>query len=230
MQEYRELLKRTLANRMRLNPHYSLRAFSRDLKVSPSYLSQVLGGTRRLTMKSAPAVFAKLGVSDSEKKWLELQIQKDQARTEHAKKKAEWLIAAEKQVRAAHEIPTEDLERVADWQAVVLLQLLSLKAAPRKNEKEFIVWAAKKMGVQASLVQDHFDSLLKMGLIKVVNKELLPTFATVWSKNGISSHAIRKFHKQMLEKASNAIELQNIEDRFAEHRRCRSCLRSFGRF
>ncbi len=77
----------------------------------------------------------------------------------------------------------------------------------------FVFRAAKKMGVQASLVQDHFDSLLKMGLIKVVNKELLPTFATVWSKNGISSHAIRKFHKQMLEKASNAIELQNIEDR-----------------
>ena len=42
--DYREFLRRELTRRVQRNPAYSLRAFARDIRVSPSTLSEALRG------------------------------------------------------------------------------------------------------------------------------------------------------------------------------------------
>jgi transcriptional regulator with XRE-family HTH domain len=47
--EFRLLLRRELRKRKNANPQYSMRAFARFLGVNPTFLSQVLRGTRSVS-------------------------------------------------------------------------------------------------------------------------------------------------------------------------------------
>jgi plasmid maintenance system antidote protein VapI len=60
-------MKEALSLKQRLNPHYSLRAFARDLEVHPATLSQVFKGNRPLPSKNAKRVVTSLNLSPKEK-------------------------------------------------------------------------------------------------------------------------------------------------------------------
>lgn len=63
MELYARKLKDELVVRSSSNPSYSLRAFARDLKLSPSFLSDVLNGKRNLSDESLQFLSEKLGWS-----------------------------------------------------------------------------------------------------------------------------------------------------------------------
>ena len=63
---YRSILKDELLRRIRQNPRYSLRAFARDLRLSPSRLSEVLSGKQGLSRQAAKAITERLGWRGSE--------------------------------------------------------------------------------------------------------------------------------------------------------------------
>lgn len=64
--DYRALLNEDLAARMKDNPSYSLRAYSRDLELSAGFLSDLLKGKKDLSLRTALEVFAKLGFEGDE--------------------------------------------------------------------------------------------------------------------------------------------------------------------
>lgn len=67
--DYRVLLLDDFTKRSTLNSSYSLRAYARDLKLSPGYLSSVLRGRKNLNLQNYKNVFSKIGFP--EKKDLE---------------------------------------------------------------------------------------------------------------------------------------------------------------
>ncbi len=64
--DYRQRLKLELEQRLSLNPRYSLRAFARDLGISPSRLSHVLKGKFGLSESAGEGIAAKLGLNATE--------------------------------------------------------------------------------------------------------------------------------------------------------------------
>jgi uncharacterized protein (TIGR02147 family) len=66
MLDYREHLSQAFASRTRANPRYSLRAFARDIGLSPSRLSEVMAGKGDLSREKAAVVAAKLKFSKIE--------------------------------------------------------------------------------------------------------------------------------------------------------------------
>lgn len=71
------LLKKELKKRNKLNSAYSLRAFAAHLKISPSLLSEVINGKKRLSEKNAERLLKILGYGKTIK-----SIQKDEAALE----------------------------------------------------------------------------------------------------------------------------------------------------
>ena len=67
--DYREILKNVMNERKAFNPNYSLRAFSRDLGVSPSRLSQVLKGSYGFSPKAAKEIVLKLNFNEEESRY-----------------------------------------------------------------------------------------------------------------------------------------------------------------
>jgi cyanate lyase len=59
-----DILKNIFQERINKNPKYSLRAFARDIGLSPSLLSMVMSGQRQLTAKQAAKISLKLKLSD----------------------------------------------------------------------------------------------------------------------------------------------------------------------
>jgi hypothetical protein len=56
LEELRILLEQELARRQSRNLRYSLRAFARDLQLSPSFLCQILAAKRGFSAKSAERI------------------------------------------------------------------------------------------------------------------------------------------------------------------------------
>src|SRR2546430_13739191 len=54
--DYRRVLRKELESRCRTSPRYSLRAFARDLKISPSRLSEILSGKQGLSRAAARGI------------------------------------------------------------------------------------------------------------------------------------------------------------------------------
>lgn len=66
MSSCRVILQQTLQSKQKKNSRYSLRAFARDLRVSPSFLSEVLNGKYGISRQLARQIAERLGFDAKE--------------------------------------------------------------------------------------------------------------------------------------------------------------------
>ena len=64
---YKDILKQQLIKRQEVNSRYSLRSFAQKLSLSPSKLSEILAGKKRLSFARAEEIAEKLGLTSREK-------------------------------------------------------------------------------------------------------------------------------------------------------------------
>jgi transcriptional regulator with XRE-family HTH domain len=64
---YRDILKNQLQRRQAMNPRYSLRSFAAKLGVSPSKISEVISGKKKLSVDRLEVLAKKLGLSSFER-------------------------------------------------------------------------------------------------------------------------------------------------------------------
>lgn len=84
-------LKNEFIDRQKKNQNYSLRAFSRDLDLSPSFLSDVMNGKKKISIDNALEVSRSLGWS-----WRESQLFLQTAQFDSAKSKRAKLFQKKK--------------------------------------------------------------------------------------------------------------------------------------
>jgi uncharacterized protein (TIGR02147 family) len=210
---YREALNAKLKERMKANPRYSMRAFARDIGLSPSYLSQVLNGSRGLTIKKAPDVFKSLAFSAIDIRLFELEMKKEHSRAEKTKSSIQKQIDTTAQSHTARSIAPERFEMMSGWFAMVLLQLFFLKDAPVKSREKFWKFSAERLQVSESVIRETLSVFLEMGLVQEQEKGYEPLHSTIWTNSKVPSQSIRKFHRQMIEQALAAIEMQSMDER-----------------
>ena len=87
--DYREMLRIELVVRRIRNPKYSLRAFARDCKISPSRFSEVLRMKNNLYLKSGTKIAGYLGLSSQVAKHfmdsIAYELNRSDSRTSHQK-------------------------------------------------------------------------------------------------------------------------------------------------
>ncbi len=187
----RILLERIYSERRLRNPSYSLRAFSRDLEISPATLSQVLSAKRTLSKQSVLKVADRLCLTPSETKEL---LSTSGRRASH---------------KTEREILDDDVFRViSDWYHFAILSL-----ARTKNCRANPAWVGKRLGISAAQARSALLTLEKMKLVEVKGKNLLRTSNPITTTQDIPSSALRKFHKQHLELASQSLEKVPTEKR-----------------
>lgn len=213
MTYYRVALQGALRKRISVNPKYSLRAFARDLGISPSYLSQVLNGTRGLTSKNSVKVFRKLDFTTKESELFDLEIRRERLKTPKNKAKVQKLIKEVIQKSDAHSLSEATFSEMSDWFPMVLLQTLVLKDAPLHSRAKLVKYCAKRLGLPEVVVKQTLDSFERLGLICQTKDGLERLYTTVWIGGSVPSQAIRNFHRQMISRAVAAIETQPVDER-----------------
>lgn len=211
-QDYRFWLKDAFSRRCAANPRYSLRAFARDLGMTAAQLSFVLNYKRNLSVEKAKDVARVIGLSAEQTNLFCAQVGVETARSKVSKEVAsiKLQVASDMNVQE-HSINLDAFRVISDWHHFAILQLMKLEFY-REDSK----WIADSLGINTNEVSLAVERLVRLDLCEWNSKKKRheATEDFVFAPNGVPSDAIRKFHRQCIEKALNAIETQSIEDRF----------------
>ena len=210
--DYRHILHKELTDRCESNPRYSLRAFARDLKLSPSRLSEVLNRKQGLSRQAAEGITKTLGYSDEEAEYFCDLVSLKHARSVKEREEAKlrvFKVDFEKQRDDLYSLQLDSFKIISDWYHLGIMELLKVK-----NFKHDTKWISRRLGVQIIQIELAIERLCRVGLMKIEDGKFLAVQSNGWVPGGIPSSSIRKFHRQVLEKALVAMETQAVEERF----------------
>lgn len=191
---YRSFLTEELSRRIKANPRYSQRAFARDLGLSPGELSEILSEKRMLSHKAARKIAQSLNLNPAETNHLHLLVESRVANTpSHL---------------PPREMSLDMFHLISDWYCMAILNLADVEGfswAPK--------WISEKLGISSTEARVAIDRLKRVGLVQEVKGRLQMNKEHLFTPNGIPSEAIRNYHRQILQLAGQALDLQAPQDR-----------------
>jgi len=194
---YKDILTSELLARKQSNAKFSLRAFARDLSLSPTHLSAIMLGKRNLTQDVAGKIVKKLALSP---------IDKRSFLSSAFPELVELQTNTEIQTRLLRE---DEFSFISEWYHLAIFSL-GLVSANRASPD----WLAKKLGISELQASDGLNRLKRLGLITVHHDgSYKPTGKQFTTTDDIPSSAIRKFHKQNLDLAKQKIDTVPVEKR-----------------
>lgn len=190
-----ELLAAELRRRINKNPQYSLRSFARTLKLSPGALSEVLRGRRDLSLRAALSVAEAIGYSPDQTDHLLKLVQKAKAhRLGHA-------FANRAEPVSRRLLSEQIFTLVSEWYHFAILNLIDCD-----DFKWSAPWLSRRLGISKSQAGSAMDLLIRTGLVGIERGKAKCLNSQVLAESEIPSQAIRHYHRQILEKAIEALE------------------------
>ncbi len=209
---YKNYLNEELERRIRINPKYSQRAFAKHLGLSPGELSEVLRGRRNLSLKSALRVAKALNLNPDETKHLVLSSQAEKVGNPNVAAVVKTLLGTEdhgdSHDSSSRQLTLDLFHLVSDWYCFAIVNLadcIDFRWSP--------TWIAKRLDITRAQAQLALERLERVGLIERHANSLRMAPDFVMSPSGIPSEAIRNYHRQIMQKATEALELQSIHER-----------------
>jgi|GEM_PF-508086 len=203
----REIVRRELLKARARNPHVSLRAFARKLRLAPSALSEILGAERRVTAKMAERILYGLGVQQDEAVPLIKACQSGAQQRRGDKVKGEGPVP----VRAWDEFDVLDshaFELIAEWHHFAIVSLLETQGA-----KDDPTWISQRLSISEKEVRHSLDVLEKLGMLKRTGGRLRPSGNLFKTRSEVADDAIRFSHFQNLDLARRSLENDAVDVR-----------------
>ena len=205
---YVQLFKEEFLRRKEKNSLYSLRAFAQQMELSPAYVSLVFRGKRHFSPAMAVQVAKKLNWSGEKKKYFAGLVQFENAKTEESKESA--LTALQKLENLSqhfNSIDVDSFSAISVWYHNAILSLLTI--AKSKSTTEQI---AKRFKLNPFDAESALRRLQRLGLVKLKAKVWTGIYDYLRVPS-VPSAAIRLYHKQLLSKATDAIDEQDFDER-----------------
>jgi len=202
-----DFLRRELDRRLGGNPRYSMRAFARHLGMSPGELSEVLREKRPISARACQKVARALSLSPAEFKHLLVLATTTGAAAARAGESVPLkttLVTAQ-----AHRLDEDRFRLVSDWWCFAILNLLDLEEV-RWTSAEL----AERFGITVLQAQSTMERLERLGLVRKNGHErAVATNDFVEHLTEVSSEAIRRYHRALLEKAIEALDTHDRDER-----------------
>ena len=191
---YCDYLQSELILRIKKNPQYSQRSFSKMLGVSPGALSEIMSGKRPLTHKNAVKIAIGLGLNKVDTKNFLGFLNDSSEVASHDFKEIQ--------------LSNDSFSIVSNWYCFAILSL-----ADCCDFKWSISYISKRLGVSMIEVKDALEKMTRVGLIKKIRGNLKACEDYVISPDGVTSKAIKSYHHSILNMASVALEQQTVDER-----------------
>jgi uncharacterized protein (TIGR02147 family) len=195
---YRETLLGEFQQRTRQNPAYSLRAFSRDIGVPASNLSNILRSKRGLSLATAKRIAERMGMQGDEKTHFLALVQKEHGRSSGARHQAARTLKDLKQSVGFGELSLERFELLANWIYFAILELTHVRSF-----RPEAAWIAHRLKVERQEIEVALSRLIKLGLLEKIEggglRETVGDIAT--PAINVPSRFIQEHHRQILGKA-----------------------------
>lgn len=205
--QYQDFLLEEFRSRRSRNPHYSLRAFARDLGMPASKLSQNLRGLCGISVAKADKIASRLQMRDDERQLFLALVESQHARSRVARQQAQ---ASLQKIRSEKldELSLETFSTIRDWYHMAILEMTDLKGFRPEPE-----WIAQTLGLPLEIVREAVQRLQALNLLIVDDNGWRQTHVSLELPSGVPSRTIREHHKQILSKAGTAIDQVAIDRR-----------------
>lgn len=206
--DFRDILRRKYVERSSKNPRYSLRAFARDIGLSPSRLSEVMHGKQNLSRRSAFRIAGNIGFRDPEKAYFCSLVAAQESSSPTLKNKALAELQVLRSRLTGYLLKDDIYKLIADWQHAALIAYHAICNKFDQPEK-----IAHYLGTSPEIIHTALTRLVRLGILKKSGKtyELLDTFFQ--TAHEYPSAAVKKSHLQLLELAQRAVTKQRFEER-----------------
>ncbi len=216
-----EYLTTVYAGIRKRNSMFSLRSWSRDLKLPhPAVLSMILNKRRKLNAQLAARISRALisngTMTESDAHYFNLLVLRHNAKTESEQHFYEDLIAPLLPLNKFSTLSLDRFRAVADWHHFAILELTYLK-----NFNPDPKWISLRLGgnVNESQVNDAIERLVRLGLLeRKSNGSLCKTNQTLIVGDNKPDTGLKRHHAQMMERAQEKLVVQPLEQReFLSH-------------
>jgi uncharacterized protein (TIGR02147 family) len=209
--DYRAYLKEELAVRTRKNPKYSLRALATLLGCSHSTLSLVMKGSLNLSLESARKIASRLKLTDAETEYFCLLIQAEKTQDAEVRESILKRVSSlnPKGIKS-HDLTVDIFKQRSKWYYTAIMGMAEL---PNSNITP--VQISKRLGISKIEAEVAIDRLLRLELLEK-NKQgrLVPVRdRMLLQSEATTDQALRNFYREMLQKASEALEVQSSKER-----------------
>ncbi len=189
-------LENLLAEKIKKNPQFSLRAFARLVDVSPAVLSRILSGKRKLTFNLAVRIADALVLGPIERDTLYSFF--TGANSERSEED-----------RHEKELSIDCFNAMKEWYHYGITQLLFIETFQEDPK-----WIARMLAITELEAKLAVDRLIRLEILDR-NEEgrLYRTSTHLSTSTDIASAGIRHFQKQILEKSIESLERDDISER-----------------
>ena len=209
--DYRTYLKATLAERAEKRDGYSLRAFSQKIGVSSSFLSEVLGRKKSLSVEVAFKIAVKLELNDAESQYFCLLTQYEQEEDPQFREEILRRLTALNPHRKPQDLSVDLFKMISDWYHTAILELSYLRGF--RFEAEYI---ADKLGITKNEADLAIERLERLELIEKDEKgKYRKAHSQLLIESKIPNTALKNFHRQILEKAIESLDTQGPRERMS---------------
>ena len=213
IESYQDVLKSELLVRCGTNSSYSLRAYARDLELDPSHLSRVLNNKQSLSLSSARRISEEIFKEPTEQDYFVTLVEYSTAKKSKSKERALERLISLSQRYPRMKIAAETLNVICDWYYFPILEICALPKFDSQPKK-----IASFLGLSMTEAKLAIEKLHKLGLIKEKNGRWRKTQSKMKTSNNQPSEALRKYHKQVLQKAIDSVDEQPLESRYIRAR------------
>ena len=205
---FRDFLKDEFEQRVLRNTKYSLRAFSRDVGISFSRLSEILSSEEGISTATAHKIATGLKMVDAEREYFLQLVLSQHGRTAYIRTNALNKVKNFKAKKKFILIKENYSGILSNWYYIALIELLVLKQTPDINE------ISKILKISKEEVEAAISHLSVLGYISRLNQgrwKKSSEFLKVESKS--PSKVIKEYHAVFLNRAKELGLHQPIENR-----------------
>ncbi len=204
------ILNEKFKERVQANPSYSLRSFARDLKVSPSTLSEIFNERKGISKKLALLLADRLHLPDWEQVYFKQLVQVECSKSAKVKNQAQTQLDTFKRANSFQIIQNKALKALTSWVELAILELTYIK-----DFQPNIKWIAKQLAIPESTIDLATKRLIESELLEIDPKtgkwtDVSPLFTTT---DGIPNESIRNFHRSVLNLALKKLENTDVKSR-----------------
>ena len=179
------------------NPSFGVRALALKLQMSPGSLSEIMSGKRRISKEKTKLILDRLAIHPL--------LSQDLLREENVGETSAKDSLLE---RNSIQLNLDHYHILTEWQHYAILNLIETKGF--KYDHKII---AQRLGLSVEVVRVSFEKLFRLEMVEIKRGKLRRTNVRYKTSEDVSNSAIKKYHRNALSKAEEALDKLRVEER-----------------
>jgi uncharacterized protein (TIGR02147 family) len=192
-----QVLKMYFDRKQAARPGFSMRTFAKDLKVTPSFVSECLSGKKSIPLARIPELIDILELDDVAAEHLKRALILENLSQYGLDLET---LKEEKDVLKFQPVPKSQFTLLNPWYNIAIMDLTTCEGFKKDHE-----WIAKRLGLSRYQVEHSLNQLIASGLLQETEEGYKKIAEQIRLSINESHSEIRKYHASMIEKAKQEL-------------------------